>query len=203
MIEENEIKISPERYASFISKLTFFWLNSFMIKSCKKPLEFNDIYDLEEDIKINNYSTKFNDNFYKEIEKIKKMNQNSFKKAKLNSLSLIRVFLKTFGIQILVANLIRLVSSILQFLSPIFLSAMINYLDDINSPKWRGGLIIIGLTMTRTMCNSIFASHLLRMIKIGMLVKSSLMNLVYIKTLKISPKTKRNHTTGEIVNQLN
>ena len=199
-IEEKEPLISPKRYSSFISKLTFFWLYSFMIKSCKKPLEFNDIYGLDEDIKINNYSTKFNDNFYKEIERIKKINQDSSKNAKLNSLSLIRIVCKTFGSQILWAQLIKFFADIFKNLSPLFLSLMIKSLTNIDSPKWNSGLIAIGLALTSLTSATIFNIFFLRIWKIGIGIKSSFINLIYKKALKMSPKTKRNHNTGEVVN---
>ena len=201
--EENEMKLSPKPYASFISKLCFFWLNSFFVRSSGRILQFNDIYDLEDENKINSYSSKFNENFYKEVERIEKLNHNSkSKKVKLTSLTMVKIVFKTFGVQLLIANIFKFSTDSMNFVIPILLSAMIRFITDTESPKWHGALIAIGFVVTTMMRNIIMSVYNLRIFRIGMLIRSSLINLIYIKALKISSNAKRNHTTGEIVNLL-
>lgn len=71
--EKNEsTKENPELTASFLSRITFNWYNSIVVKGYKKPLEMEDLWELNEEDKTKNMYEIFEKHMKHDVRKAKK-----------------------------------------------------------------------------------------------------------------------------------
>ena len=116
-----EPKVSPRVYSSFLSHITFYWYSEFFKITKTKPVEFDDIWQLEDDMKIDLVSKRFNSEYDKELENIEKFNQNSSKKIQYNSWSTMKVGYRTYRNRILFCSLLRFLNDVIAFVKPVLL----------------------------------------------------------------------------------
>ncbi|KAJ3301100.1 hypothetical protein HDU76_005844, partial [Blyttiomyces sp. JEL0837] len=125
----------PCRYekASFISKLTFSWIDALLLKAYKEPLENEDIWDLDEDDKTTSTLRKW-------------------EPFKHSTKSLLHTLLAFFKIRVVTSYTISLLSCALNLGRPNFLYQLVNYLQTRtgNDPKetLRRYLLLLGLLGT-------------------------------------------------------
>ena len=194
---DGEPPISSKQYSSFLSKITFYWYTKFVKVSAKREIELNDIWELEDHLKIDNVSKEFEIQYFKELQKIKDHNRTSAKKAKLNSWRSLKIIIKVYGFQFLSISFVKFIFDMLNFVSPLLLSAMINYTKDKHSARWQGYLIVIGFLVSSFLKNILINNYFEKAVGLGLKFKSSITNLIFSKALKISPQAKKNRTTGE------
>lgn len=77
---------------------------------------------------------------------------------------------------------------------------MINFVSDPNEPKWHGILIVLGFIVTSFLDCCLSSFYNVQVFRTALNLRSSLVNLIYIKALKISPSAKKNRTQGELTN---
>ncbi|XP_053306512.1 ATP-binding cassette sub-family C member 2 [Spea bombifrons] len=71
--EKNELtKKNPELTASFLSRITFNWYNSTVIKGYKRPLEMEDLYELNKEDRTKNICEAFEKHMKKEVKVARK-----------------------------------------------------------------------------------------------------------------------------------
>lgn len=194
-------KVSPRVYSSFLSHITFYWFSDFFeISKDRKTIHYTDIWELEDDLKIEGVVEKFNQEYLEEVKNIEFQNRNSTLKIKYNSYNTIKIFWRAYGNRLLYSSFIKLLMDIITFASPFLLSFMINFVSDINSPKWHGIFIVIGFAISSFLKNIFYCSYSTKIFAISMNLKSSLTNLIYSKAFKLNPTAKKNISQGEINN---
>uniref|UniRef100_H0VI28 ATP binding cassette subfamily C member 2 n=1 Tax=Cavia porcellus TaxID=10141 RepID=H0VI28_CAVPO len=57
--EKNDLSSNPSSTASFLSNLTFSWFDSIVLKGYKKPLTFEDVWEVDEEIKTKSVVSRF------------------------------------------------------------------------------------------------------------------------------------------------
>ncbi|XP_046361919.2 multidrug resistance-associated protein 1-like [Haliotis rufescens] len=65
-------KLCPEVFASFVSRITFWWMNSLLLRGYRKPLTETDVYDIHPDESSVHTVTRFLPRWVKEINKSKR-----------------------------------------------------------------------------------------------------------------------------------
>ena len=199
-IENEKVKISPKQYSSFISRISFYWYFNLVNLASKRELKINEIYEVEDDMQIDLVIKKFDRAFNKELEHIEKLNQNLSKKIKFSLKNTLKVIWRAQGFNILFLVVLKTMADLSIFLQPLLLNFMINFVNNPNEQKWHGVLILIGFVFS-IMLKTLFSQHQnMRSFAIAINLKTSFSNLIFNKTLKLSPKARRNRTTGEIVN---
>ncbi|KAK3596597.1 hypothetical protein CHS0354_020940 [Potamilus streckersoni] len=156
-------KPCPETSASFLSRITYWWLNSMIIKGYRKGLDEKSLWDLHPRDKSEKVVPEFLNNWDKAFKKSKLCNKKkgvcvSFRnktmedgqeseKEKVTFLdikddnagkkapSLFKVLAKTYWLDMVYSWLCKLVYDISQFGSPMILSFLIAYVQKKNSPE--------------------------------------------------------------------
>lgn len=223
--------------ASFLSRLTFWWLSGLIIRGYKKPLEENDISDLhprdKNDVVIPEFEKAWKAE-YKKHEQIKEkevlynkpsrsINQpnhsrNSEKtpllgkppsvtfkggkqEEKENKASLFKVLAKVYGPSMLRAWACKFMYDILQFTSPILLSALINYTTHKSTtPAWQGFTLAGSFFVVTFFQSTFFHQNFHIGMTTGMRARSAAIAAVYKKALTMNNEARKTSTVGEIVN---
>ncbi|CAK9165293.1 unnamed protein product [Ilex paraguariensis] len=179
--------------ASFLSKLSFSWVNPLLSSGYSKPLDLEDIPSLvSEDEAIVAYE-KFAyawDLLQKEKSLTNTRNFVLWAIAKVHLKKM--VFVGTCA----------LIRAITVVLSPLLLYAFVNYSnndkEDINQ-----GLILVGCLVVVKIAESLSQRHFyFSSRRTGMRMRSALMVAVYQKQLKIASSGRQRHSTGEVVNYI-
>lgn len=119
-------KSSPELFASFFSRIFFTWVWPFVWKGSRKPLEIDDVYDLNPRMTSAFLNRKF-------AKAWKDQSQNS-KEGVSPSWFLVKVLFQSFGWEYLSAGLLRALIIILTYLSPQLMNLLLQYLQSQTPP---------------------------------------------------------------------
>lgn len=199
--DSKERNVSPRVYSSFLSRITFFWFTEFFRTiSKKKTLDYNDLWELEDHMKMDSISEQFNKAFAKEMAYVERRNQSSASTVKFNSWNLIRLVCRFRGKAILLLQFMKLVSESMTFLRPILLSFMIRFISDPNEKKWHGILLVVafvGSSVFEKIFDQFYAEKDSR---VSDDLGAGLKNLLYRKAMNISNKARNKSTTGKIIN---
>lgn len=198
--EENS-PVSPNQYSSFISRITYFYHTKLVQKLVKNEFKINDLYEVDDNLKVNPAIKKFNYEFYKELENIKKLNHNSsFKKYKYDTISTLKVIWRSQGKNIMKLVILKTIGDLIIFCSPLLLNYMIEFIKDSNEPKWHGIVIVIGFVFS-SILNRIFSNiNNMDSFAIAINLRTCFSNLIFRKTLLLSPEARKKRTTGQIIN---
>ncbi|CAF1007103.1 unnamed protein product, partial [Brachionus calyciflorus] len=224
--EKIDPKLYPESNVNLLSWLTFNWINRVIYRGYKKNLSRDDLWNLDEDNsskalgdelemewnklvaeyqskrkrKVNS-RRKDNSKIYEELE----LNENfddtdskNLRNTKKPSLGfcIFRIQLKN----ILMASTLVLTHDMLDITGPLILDGLINFVSNEKYPKIIG-FFYAGLLFIRLVLLSIFLAHNYNYAFLaGVRTRSSLMNLIYRKSLRLSNESRRKATTGEILN---
>ncbi|CAF1078170.1 unnamed protein product [Brachionus calyciflorus] len=221
--ENIDPKLYPESNVNLLSWLTFNWVSRLIYRGYKNNLTSNDVWNIDEDnlskplgdklemewnklvaeyqFKIKKKMSsriKENSKIYDEIE----LEQFDFDKTKFNirkpslGFCIFRIHLKN----ILMSSVIVLTHELLEITGPLILDGLINFISNENYPKIIGyfyaSLLFIRLALL-SLCHN---HHLNYAFLAGVRTRSSLMNLIYKKSLRLSTDSRRKATTGEILN---
>ncbi len=194
------MKSSPEQEASFLSKLLFLWVAPLVSVANKKTLDQDDLWAVPPNDKSKRVYATFQAAYDEASAK-----ENATKKGIFVS-ALIGVLGKRFFI---FGFLARFLNSSLQFTFPIFLSAVIEYIEDgaifgndvSHSPNL--GYVVaagLGLAMVgKAICENAYFHIAIRG---GWQMRSAVTAAVYQKSLRLSAAARQEKTLGEMVNYM-
>ncbi|RWS03367.1 ABC transporter-like protein, partial [Dinothrombium tinctorium] len=163
-------KICPADSASFLSFVTFWWVNELVILGVKRPLKQFDIWHL---------SLK-----YKTVEVLKRFskmwNRSKAKQSKEKEPNATWILVKTFWPQLLLAAVFHFVQSVLIFVNPIILDNLITFVSS-SQPTWRGYFFVLLLLVT-DLTNTLFtAQYQFQIYTTGLRIRSCLISSIYRK----------------------
>nr|AAL85711.1 ABC transporter ABCC.8 [Dictyostelium discoideum] len=183
-LEENEI--SKEVNANLFSRLTFWWINSVLVKGHKKALEISDVPTLGEIDQSILLSEKFEKAWE---EQLKKPNP-----------SLPWALAKAFGPHFYIAALFKIIQDLLIFVGPTLLKRVLGFVESRDgSQDTYDGLIYALLYFLAPVVQSLLLhQYFHRCYRVGMWLRSAVVTAVYKKALKTS--LREGTTIGEIVN---
>jgi len=193
---ERTPKSSPFLDASFLSKITFFWMEKMVWRGWKNPLEQSDMYDLVEENTSVEVVKKWDANFQKTLQKAKSKNPN----VKNPEVSVFPTILRTFGMEFMIGTFQKFIYDLLSFVSPIIMSKLIAFTQDESQPIWKGYYYALILFMSSILMSILLGQYSIRMYMIGVKIRTAITSTVYRKALKISSSARKNRTVGEIVN---
>ena len=199
--ESCERNVSPRVYSSFLSRITFFWFTEFFKTiSKKKTIDHTDLWELEDDMKMETISEQFNREFVNEMKYVEQRNQTSKSPVKFNSWNTIRLACRFRGKAILLLQLMRLICDCMTFVRPILLSFMIRFISDPNEKRWHGILLVIGFVVCTIFEKIVDQTYYQKCDRVNDDLEAGFMNLLYSKAMSMSNKARNKSTTGKIIN---
>ncbi|KAG8386436.1 hypothetical protein BUALT_Bualt03G0148600 [Buddleja alternifolia] len=178
--------------ASFLSKISFAWINSLLRLGKSKPLTLDDILSLGCEDEALFAFEKFNDAWREENGKNSVYSKNSVFRA------IERVFWKN----LVLAGILILLKTIAVAATPLLLYAFIRY-SKFETKNLRKGLSLVGLLVVAKVVESLAYRHFyFYSRRIGMRMRLALVVAIYRKQLKLSSLARKRHSIGEIVNYI-
>uniref|UniRef100_A0A8C4VBS7 Multidrug resistance-associated protein 1 n=2 Tax=Falco tinnunculus TaxID=100819 RepID=A0A8C4VBS7_FALTI len=222
----NDPNPCPESSASFLSRITFWWITGLMVQGYRRPLEAKDLWSLNKEDKSEEIVPGLARNWAKEWAKTKRQPLNmlySPKKQQKSSdsngdvteeaealiikpsqksseASLFKVLYKTFGPYFLMSFLFKAAHDLLMFAGPEILKLLINFVNNKAAPNWQGyfytGLLFFCACLQTLILHQYF--HICFVT--GMRLKTAIVGVIYRKALVITNSARKTSTVGEIVN---
>ncbi|KAI3644541.1 hypothetical protein MP228_010705 [Amoeboaphelidium protococcarum] len=197
LIGDTCVKPCPEERATFLSKITFSWLNGIMTLGYKKPLTDDDLWDLNSEDQAQVLNAKFQEKWNSQLS--------------LQKPSLVKAIFYAVGMPFVFAAFFKLVQDILGFLQPQYLKAIIDFISKLNNssdsdanaiqPSIQVGYIIaVAMLVTAVTQSIMLHQYFHRCVRTGLHLRSALVTAIYQKSLVISNASKQKYSTGEIVN---
>ncbi|KAL5697636.1 ATP-binding cassette sub- C member 8 [Ranunculus cassubicifolius] len=178
--------------SSFLSQLTFSWLNPLLRLGYSKPLGFDDIPSVvSEDEAHLSYQS-----FVSSWDLLlKKRSENSYN-------LILQVLTRVHSKELIVTGIYALLRIISVVVAPLLLYAFVEY-SSLEEKNIKYGLLLVGYLAVVKITDSLSQRHwFFNARRSGMRMRSALMVAIYKKQLKLSSVGKKRHSTGEIVNYI-
>ncbi|RWS30840.1 multidrug resistance-associated protein 1-like protein [Leptotrombidium deliense] len=214
--------ICPVESSSFLSYITFWWVNPLVVLGVKRPLQQKDMWDLSLENRTAEILKLFNKYWQKSVIRGMKFVRKDYAVGQVAGddneirVHIISSLFKTFKGRLLLAALYKLIDSLLTFVNPIVLDFLITFVAS-DEPMWKG-YVYASTMFFSSMAQSLFSSQYEYLIyNTGLRMRACMTSVVYKKvtlhlsnacfsmsnfmqSLKLSTSGRRDFTTGEIVN---
>ncbi|XP_063124478.1 multidrug resistance-associated protein 1 isoform X12 [Rattus norvegicus] len=218
----------PESSASFLSRITFWWITGMMVQGYRQPLKSSDLWSLNKEDTSEEVVPVLVNNWKKECVKSRKqpvrivyappkdptkpkgssqLDVNEEVEAlivksshKDRDPSLFKVLYKTFGPYFLMSFLYKALHDLMMFAGPEILELIINFVNDREAPDWQGYLYTALLFVSACLQTLALHQYFHICFVTGMRIKTAVVGAVYRKALVITNSARKSSTVGEIVN---
>ncbi|XP_070569620.1 ATP-binding cassette sub-family C member 10-like [Ptychodera flava] len=206
--------------SSCLSKMCYYWVQPLMLKGSKGHLRsYHDLFHLPRTLRTDYVSGMFikvvNKHKKKRINRqesvpdsVQKENQSDDTEVRYyetdskddKDVTLLRALHKTFGLKFYSLGFLKLFSDSLTFAGPIFLNALVSFMENQTEPIAHGYYYAGGLFLS-TLISSLSSVHFNYLInKLSLQARAALVTSIYQKTLSVGATTLSKFSTGEIVN---
>ncbi|XP_005872114.1 PREDICTED: multidrug resistance-associated protein 1 [Myotis brandtii] len=223
----NDPNPCPESGASFLSRITFWWITGLMVRGYRQPLESADLWSLNKEDTSEQVVPVLVKNWKKECAKSRKqpvkivysskdpakpkggskVDVNEEAEAlivrapqKVREPSLFKVLYKTFGPYFLMSFLYKALHDLMMFTGPEILKLLIKFVNDKKAPDWQGYFYTAVLFLSACFQTLMLHQYFHICFVSGMRVKTAVIGAVYRKALVITNSARKSSTVGEIVN---
>ncbi|NWV38493.1 MRP1 protein, partial [Grantiella picta] len=222
----NDPNPCPEFSASFLSRITFWWITGLMIQGYRSPLEAKDLWSLNKEDTSEEIVPGLARNWAKEWSKTKRqpLNMSYVPKKqqksgdsngdvteeaealiikpsqKSSEASLFKVLYKTFGPYFLMSFLFKAGHDLLMFAGPEILKLLLNFVNNKAAPNWQGYFYTVLLFVCACLQTLILHQYFHICFVTGMRLKTAIVGVIYRKALVITNSARKTSTVGEIVN---
>uniref|UniRef100_A0A673HZR5 Multidrug resistance-associated protein 1 n=1 Tax=Sinocyclocheilus rhinocerous TaxID=307959 RepID=A0A673HZR5_9TELE len=196
----------PESGASFLSRITFWWITGLMVTGYKRPLEEKDLWSLNTEDKSQRVVPQLVRRWDQECNKVKRSEVRKSEILLAKTLqktgepSLFCALCRTFGPYFLVSSLYKIIHDILMFVGPEILRLLIQFVNDSSAPTWHGYFYTTLLFVCTCVQTLILQKYFHVCFVTGMRLRTAIVGAVYRKALVITNAARRTSTVGEIVN---
>ncbi|XP_040919381.1 multidrug resistance-associated protein 1 [Toxotes jaculatrix] len=216
----------PEPGASFLSRITFWWITRMMVTGYKRPLEERDLWSLNTEDRSQRVVPQLVRRWNAECQKVKRTEPKTLYSPrqvphsehkdgriveeseilivkppqKTKEPSLFWALCLTFGPYFLISCLYKLIQDILMFVGPEILRLLIDFVNNSSAPSWQGYFYTALLFICTCVQSLILQRYFHVCFVSGMRLRTAIIGAVYRKALVISSAARRTSTVGEIVN---
>uniref|UniRef100_A0A8C5L1S6 Multidrug resistance-associated protein 1 n=1 Tax=Jaculus jaculus TaxID=51337 RepID=A0A8C5L1S6_JACJA len=217
----------PEASASFLSRVTFWWITGLMVRGYRQPLESSDLWSLNKEDTSEQVVPVLVKNWKKECAKSRRQpvrivysskdpaKQKGSSKVDVNEEaealivkaaqkerdpSLFKVLYKTFGPYFLMSFFFKALHDLMMFTGPEILKLLIDFVTDKEAPDWQGYLYTALLFVSACLQTLALHQYFHICFVSGMRIKTAVVGAVYRKALVITNSARKSSTVGEIVN---
>ncbi|KAK9281825.1 hypothetical protein L1049_004731 [Liquidambar formosana] len=193
LAEKSEKGRTGLAHASFLSQLTFSWINPLLRLGYSKTLALEDIPSLVSEDEANLAYQQFAHAWG-----LLRREKSSNNTGNLVLRAIANVYLK----EMLFVGICALLRTVSVVLSPLLLYAFVNYSNREEENLYEG-LFLVGCLVVAKVVESLSQRHwFFDSRRSGMRMRSALMVAIYQKQLKLSSLGRKRHSTGEIVNYI-
>ncbi|XP_033736231.1 multidrug resistance-associated protein 7-like isoform X2 [Pecten maximus] len=212
--------VVAEDGSSFLSKLTFHWVQPLMIKGYKKLIKSaSDVYLLPNKLNTIQLEEKFSKiltpskhgtSLYSYEESSRdtllapdvyiRSGQQSTSHKHQKTTTLLTALHRTFGLEYYLLGILKLIADCVGFAGPMLLNLLVTYIEDKDEPEQHGYLYASGLllsTLIGSLCSSQFDYHCRN---VGFKMRCAIITTIYRKALSVGSVSIAKFSTGEIVN---
>uniref|UniRef100_A0A3B4V2W9 Multidrug resistance-associated protein 1 n=1 Tax=Seriola dumerili TaxID=41447 RepID=A0A3B4V2W9_SERDU len=203
----------PEPGASFLSRITFWWITRMMVTGYKRPLEEKDLWSLNPEDRSQRVVPQLVRRWNTECQKVKRSVARKEGRAveeseilivknpqKTKEPSLFWALCLTFGPYFLISCLYKIIQDILMFVGPEILRLLIRFVNNSSAPYWQGYFYTALLFICTCVQSLILQKYFHVCFVSGMRLRTAIIGAVYRKALVISSAARRTSTVGEMVN---
>ncbi|XP_073087926.1 multidrug resistance-associated protein 1-like isoform X2 [Manis javanica] len=183
--------------------MTFSWFSRLIILGYKKPLEREDLFELNENDSSYTVCPVFEKQWRKEVlrnQERQKVKASFAKEAHSKKPSLLCALWNTFKFVLIQAALFKVFADILSFTSPLIMKQMIIFCEhhsDFGSSGYGYALALFVVVFLQTL---IFQQYQRFNMLTSAKIKTSVTGLIYKKALLLSNVSRKKFSTGEIIN---
>uniref|UniRef100_F6HUQ9 ABC-type xenobiotic transporter n=1 Tax=Vitis vinifera TaxID=29760 RepID=F6HUQ9_VITVI len=185
----SEDNLTPFAKAGFLSRMSFWWLNSLLKKGKKKTLEDRDVPLLRREDRAETCYSMF-------LEQQNKQKQ----KESSDPPSMLTTIFFCYWKEIFITGLFALIKVLALATGPLFVRAFIMVAEGKEAFKYEGYALTGGLFLTKCLESLLERQWFFRTRLIGLQVRSLLSAAIYQKQLRLSNTAKASHSSGEIMN---
>ncbi|KAM7339623.1 hypothetical protein ACRRTK_000238 [Alexandromys fortis] len=205
----HDLNPCPESSASFLSRITFWWITGMMVQGYRQPLKSSDLWSLNKEDTSEEVVPVLINNWKKECAKSRKqpvqiMNASPKDPSKPKGSSQLdvneEVLYKTFGPYFLMSFLFKALHDLMMFAGPEILKLIINFVNDREAPDWQGYFYTALLFVSSCLQTLVLHQYFHICFISGMRIKTAVVGAVYRKALVITNSARKSSTVGEIVN---
>ncbi|XP_032030721.1 multidrug resistance-associated protein 1-like [Hylobates moloch] len=196
-------KCSPEKSASLFSKVTYSWFSRVMTLGYKRPLEREDLFELEESDSSDTVCPIFEKQWRKEVlrnRERQKVKASCYKEAHIKKPSLLYALWNTFKSVLIQVALFKVFADILSFTSPLIMKQMIIFCEHSSDFGWNGYGYAVALFVVVFLQTLILQQYQRFNMLTSAKVKTAVNGLIYKKALLLSNVSRQKFSTGEIIN---
>ncbi|XP_012382272.2 multidrug resistance-associated protein 1-like isoform X2 [Dasypus novemcinctus] len=196
-------KCSPEKSASFFSKVTYSWFSRVIILGYKKPLEREDLFELNESDSSYIVCPIFEKQWRKEVlrnQMRQKVKASFGKETNSRKPSLLYALWNTFKFVLIQVALFKVFADILSFTSPFIMKQMIIFCEQRTDFGWSGYGYAMALFVVVFLQTLILQQYQRFNMLTSAKIKTAVIGLVYKKALVLSSVSRKKFSTGEIIN---
>uniref|UniRef100_A0A8D3BME4 Multidrug resistance-associated protein 1 n=1 Tax=Scophthalmus maximus TaxID=52904 RepID=A0A8D3BME4_SCOMX len=204
----------PEPGASFLSRITFWWITRMIVTGYKRPLEEKDLWTLNPGDQCHKVKRIKQETSYfpgqvprsegKEGKEGRAMEESEIlivkNTQKTREPSLFWALCLTFGPYFLISCLYKLIQDMLMFVGPEILRLLIRFINNSGAPSWHGYFYTALLFICTCVQSLLLHKYFHVCFVSGMRLRTAIIGAVYRKALVISSAARRTSTVGEIVN---
>ncbi|KAM3826474.1 ATP-binding cassette sub-family C member 6 [Vipera latastei] len=208
----------PESGASFVSKVTYWWLARLIWKGYWTPLQPEDLWSLARENSSEEIVDKVKDAWDKysartqQITKCVRLKRKQTQRENADEMAillqpkaskskeLLKSFWTVFGSYFLLATLCLLTCDVFLFLVPKILSLFLDFINDQDAPLWMGYFYAAAMFFLVCLQTLFEQRYMYICFMLGMRLKTAITGLVYRKILVLSNAAKNASSVGEIVN---
>ncbi|XP_068825784.1 multidrug resistance-associated protein 1-like [Capricornis sumatraensis] len=196
-------RCSPEKSASFFSKMTYSWFSRIIILGYKKPLEREDLFELNESDSSYIVCPIFEKQWRKEVlrtQERQKVKSSFHKEAHTRKPSLLRALWNTFKFVLVKVALFKVLADVLSFTSPLIMKQMILFCEQRPDFSWSGYGYALALFVVVFLQTLILQQYQRFKMLTSAKIKTAVIGLIYKKALLLSNVSRKQFSTGEIIN---
>ncbi|XP_077251240.1 multidrug resistance-associated protein 14 [Tasmannia lanceolata] len=185
---DSDSYVTPFSSASFLSRMSFWWLNLLLRKGWEKTLEEKDVPQLRKVDRAESCYLLF-------LEKL-----NLQKQKKQSNLPILWTIVSCHKREILVSGLFAFLKIVTVSAGPLILNTFIKVAEGEGTFRYEGYLLAGGLFFAKCLESLSQRQWYFRTRLIGLQVRSLLSAAIYQKQLRLSNVAKLTHSSGEIMN---
>uniref|UniRef100_A0A4W6BWQ9 ABC-type glutathione-S-conjugate transporter n=1 Tax=Lates calcarifer TaxID=8187 RepID=A0A4W6BWQ9_LATCA len=200
----------PPDYASFLSKILFWWFTGLVVKGYRTPLAAEDLWTLREEDTSHKIISELEQNWTEKAlasgvalgSRLPDQAQllRKLQKEQSSGFFLLRTLARKFGPYFLTGTLCIIFHDAFMFAIPQVLSLLLGFMRDEDAPLWKGYFYATLMFLLSCLQSLFNHQYMYTCFTVGMRVKTAVMGLVYRKSLVINSAARRTCTVGEIVN---
>ncbi|KAG7390174.1 ATP-binding cassette sub- C member 8 [Phytophthora pseudosyringae] len=176
----------PSQQAGCLGNVFFSWVTPLMKLGNERPLENDDLFQLDPHNRAASVSRTFADAWAQQ--------------TRSGRPSLVLALGKAFGLKFVVAGVLKLVHDSLQFVGPMVIKDIIAYLSDPAAPRSEGLTYAAVIFVAGVVQSFALRQYFFYCYETGLQFRSAIVTAVFEKSMVLSAAARQQRTAGEITN---